>query len=103
MRVSIGCVDGHAYYSDYMSDSEFQAEIDAVNGYIFTGDLKHKRVETVEEALDGMMELFKYDKRNDTQTVTLMIDKKMRSFNVKHIVWYAYELDSPNDPWSKHE
>lgn len=100
MIIRIGCVDGHTYTSDHTPDAEMQKYIDDNNGNVFTGDLAHKRVDTVKQMMEEMSVMFRYDKKNDHQVVSFYINNVNRTFNACHIVWFEYELDNPNDPWN---
>lgn len=90
IHFEIGCSNGKTYVSDSVSHEELNADIEKNNG-IIGQDPKNGlpvRVKDSHEALEFMIQFFKYDSSSDTQTVTLLIDGVPLTFNSIQIVWY---------------
>jgi hypothetical protein len=87
MMIRIGCLDGHTYHSDHTSDEEVDKYLEECGGKVGTGTMSDVTVESREEFGEFFLHMCKYNKRNDTQTITLQIDGVSRLFNVAHIVW----------------
>jgi hypothetical protein len=90
MQVIIGCVDGHTYKSDYHSDEEVQAELDAQDGYVGTGDLKDQQF-TIDDMLVIFNDIVYNGKMNgskvDNAYITLEIGGRGIKFKAEHIIW----------------
>lgn len=100
MRVSIGCVDGHTYISDYTSNDELMKYLEENDFVIGTDTNGQKvRVHSLEEAVEFMNGLFEYNAKNETQTATLTINGVERIFNSRHIVWWSFDTKEHKKVW----
>lgn len=89
MRFTIGTVDGKTHHSKEFTQEEIQDFLDESGGYVGSGTMSDIHIDSVDEFIEIMNDMLKYDKRNDTQNFTMEMPSGIsRHFNVQHIIWW---------------